>query len=441
MKITFISQASVVIETSDATIWTDPWLVGTAFNNSWKLFPEPKFDEQWYKKIDFLWISHEHPDHFHIPTLKALPVEFKENVTLLFQDNNSNKMIEAFKKLGFKKITLLKNRKVTSITPLTKVHNTQIGQMDSSLAVIADGKTVLNLNDCEINSYDAKLYKKDLGKIDIVLNQFSMAGYNGHINYQEVLPKESENILNTMVSNHRDLEASITIPIASYIYFCQEDNKFMNEYSNSPESIHQKFLSENLECIFLSVNESIDLDRLEDVDKESSYQRMKDVFDKKGELQMEVSQTVALGEIEEAFVGRYNQLKMYFPQYILNKLSVMKVFIPDLGKTINLSLANGIFKEVSGNNSQQDFDIQINSQPLYFAFKFKWGVQTLGVSARYFIKNNYGVWKWYRIVTSLNNAELYLKPKYIFHPHSITYLVSRLKQLPNQLKYQLSRME
>jgi metal-dependent hydrolase (beta-lactamase superfamily II) len=171
MKIKFISQASVIIETEDAKIWTDPWLFGTSFNDSWKLYPAPEFDENLLEDIDFLWISHEHPDHFHIPTLKSLPDSFKKRVTLLFQNNNSDKMPNAFKMLGFDKIELLNNRKVTRITQKTEVHNYQVGQMDSSLAVISMGNVILNLNDCEINKNDAKKLSKDLGKIDILLNQ------------------------------------------------------------------------------------------------------------------------------------------------------------------------------------------------------------------------------------------------------------------------------
>ena len=72
----------------DTCIWTDPWLFGKAFNDSWSLLPA-QFEANLYKRINYLWISHEHPDHFHIATLKSLPT-VKERVTLLFQENNSD---------------------------------------------------------------------------------------------------------------------------------------------------------------------------------------------------------------------------------------------------------------------------------------------------------------------------------------------------------------
>lgn len=437
MKVKLINHASIIIETEDAKIWTDPWLFGTAFNDSWKLFPKPEFDEALYDEINFVWVSHEHPDHFHVPTLRALPKEFKEKVTLLFQNNNSDKMPNAFRKFGFKNIILLENREVTQITEKTKVHNYQVGQMDSSLAVLSDGKVVLNVNDCELTKNDAKVYKKDLGKIDIALNQFSMAGYNGYFNYDEYLPKRAETVLDTMIINHRDLDAGITIPIASFVYFCKQDNKFMNAYGNTPKKVRQKFLDEGLECRFLNVNQVIDLNNIEAHDKEGSFETLSALYDNRESLyEYDALESVEYDDVKAAFNERYEQLKKNHSWLFLRKLKLVKIFMPDLNKTVNLSLYTGQFEDYTGD----DFDLQINSQPLFFAFKFTWGLQTLGVSARYLIKDNFKTWKWYKIITSLNNAQVFLKARYFFKAKNMSYLFSRVNQLPGQIKHRLARM-
>ena len=82
--------------------------------------------------------------------------------------------------------------------------------------------------------------------------------------------------------------------------------------------------------------------------------------------------------------------------------------ILDLNKTYLFN-----FKEINSYEVAKDSaDMSMNSQPLFYCFKFTWGIQTLGVSARYkifdpsFIDN---VWKYYRIITSLNNAEISTK--------------------------------
>src|SRR5919109_597610 len=100
MQVRLISHASVIVKCGQVQIWSDPWLVSKVFNNSWSLFPEPVFENDMLEAIDYIWISHEHPDHFNIPTLRSLPSHFKERVTILFQEKNSDKVFDALRKLG-----------------------------------------------------------------------------------------------------------------------------------------------------------------------------------------------------------------------------------------------------------------------------------------------------------------------------------------------------
>ena len=53
-------------------------------------------------RVDYIWISHEHPDHCHFPTLDSFPASFKSRVTILFQDRDYTKMFAAFRKLGYR---------------------------------------------------------------------------------------------------------------------------------------------------------------------------------------------------------------------------------------------------------------------------------------------------------------------------------------------------
>ena len=70
-KVKFLNHSSVIIEHKKIKILCDPWFKGKAFNDSWKLLYENSHD---INKLDFdyIWISHEHPDHFSIATLNSL---------------------------------------------------------------------------------------------------------------------------------------------------------------------------------------------------------------------------------------------------------------------------------------------------------------------------------------------------------------------------------
>ncbi len=437
MNIKFISHASVLIEAEDCVILTDPWYKGTAFNDAWKLFPEPVWDESLFDLADYLWISHEHPDHFSIATLKAMPQSFKERVTVLFQKNNTDKMPDALKKFGFKNIKLLKNRAVYAITPKTKVYVSQIGEMDSSLAVISEGCTLLNVNDCEANKVDCKNFRKDLGKIDILLNQFSMAGYNGYFDYESRLPVIAKGILKNMADNHRDTDAGITIAFASNIYFCTEDNKYMNDFGNTPTDVHEHFLGEKLALVTLYPGDAFDTMHPELHHNEDDLRKYEELYANTAKV-IDTPQLVDLGKIEAALKKRCIQLSEKFPKWILKKLRPVRVRIPDINNVVELCLYTGNFKVLG---PDADYNLSIYSQPLFYCFETTWGIQTMGVGARFRIKSNMAIWKWYRIITSLNNAEMYLKFKYLFTIGNFNFVRDRMKGGVNQLFYQLRRME
>ncbi|MBL7696902.1 MAG: MBL fold metallo-hydrolase [Chitinophagaceae bacterium] len=436
MKVTLVSQASVIIETSDCKIWTDPWLFGKAFMESWSLLPAANWSDKYYDEIDFLWVSHEHPDHFHLPTLKSMPKTFKERVTLLFQKNNSNKMPDAFRSLGFKNIQLLPHRKIVSITPETKIHCCQIGPTpDSSLAVMNKGYTLLNLNDCEANSQDCKIFYKDLGKVNLLLNQFSIAGYRGHFDYAILLKKNAQAILENMVQNHKDVRADITVPIASFVYFSDEDNRYVNAYMNTPGDVKAYFDKHNLKTAIMFPGDTFDSEKK--FDSGPALVKFEVVYSNLDSLTYRTPEVIEVEKLRSVVEKRFQQLKEKYPRWIMNKLQPLIIKIPDIGKTIKICLSDGSFEE--GNFS--DFDMIMGSEAFHYAFGNKWGVSTIGVGAKYLIKSKQAVWRWYKIVGTLNNSEMYLKPKFLLSKNNMNFFVSRLEGGVNQLVYKWKRMK
>ena len=70
-EIFFINHASFVLKTKDSSLVSDPWINGTAFNNSWGLLSNTPADVCYeLKKTKNVYITHEHPDHFSVKNLK-----------------------------------------------------------------------------------------------------------------------------------------------------------------------------------------------------------------------------------------------------------------------------------------------------------------------------------------------------------------------------------
>src|SRR6188768_1998647 len=80
MVITFLGHAGFIVETPTTIIIADPWLNKTgAFEGGWFQFPRNHHLDQLVKdklsetgKQKFIYISHEHKDHFDRPFLNTL---------------------------------------------------------------------------------------------------------------------------------------------------------------------------------------------------------------------------------------------------------------------------------------------------------------------------------------------------------------------------------
>ncbi|PJC50554.1 MAG: Zn-dependent hydrolase, partial [Nitrosopumilales archaeon CG_4_9_14_0_2_um_filter_34_16] len=76
MKITQLNSASVMIENNDESskvkILCDPWLDGEEYLGSWAIYPPYDFNPDNFTDVDFIYVSHIHPDHCSAKTLSKL---------------------------------------------------------------------------------------------------------------------------------------------------------------------------------------------------------------------------------------------------------------------------------------------------------------------------------------------------------------------------------
>jgi UDP-MurNAc hydroxylase len=438
MKVKLISHASVVIKSQNCHIWTDPWLFGTAFNNSWAQYPAPQINESDYESINYIWISHEHPDHFHIPTLKSLKNSFKSKVTILYQKNNSEKLFETLKKLGFTNFVILPHRRKVKLADNTTVYCYQCGTMDSVLGVMENNELILNINDAELHRSDCSTIVSDLETSpDVVLNQFSIAGYSGHENRDERLSIQAQQVLDNCSANHIDLGAKVTIPFASFVYFCKDDNFYVNSYINTPADFASYMRKRTLDYAILYLGDEYDLDYSSEYDSsvaEQNYIEAYDSLESQAHAYTEVPKSFE--EIVHAFNKRYSQVQKDYYSVFRKFLKPVSVYIPDLDKRIVFSFFDGNFSVV---DNTIECDLTVNSQPLWFAFNFPFGVQTLGVSARYILHKNENNWKKHRVLFSMNNAEIYLSHR-LLTKSNFSWIIKRFPGLLSQILYRTKIM-
>ena len=177
MKIEFINHASVIIDCGGTRILTDPWYSGSVFNHGWNLI------ENTNKSIndldfEYLWYSHEHPDHFNVPDLLVMDADKKKSVTILFQKTDDKKVKNFCISKGFNFLEL--DLESSYVFGNAEIVCGKVFGLDSWLSVSDGETTVLNLNDCRVEEdHQIDDILSLVGNIDVLLTQYGSANWTG----------------------------------------------------------------------------------------------------------------------------------------------------------------------------------------------------------------------------------------------------------------------
>lgn len=434
MQIEFVGHASFILSEKDTCIWTDPWLHSDVFNESWRLHPDPRFDTSKLDRITHVWVSHEHPDHFNLPTLSDLPDEFKRRVTLLFQRLWTPKMVDAFKELGFQNIVELPHRKLVSISDSLSVYSFQVGSMDSTMAFKSkSGQCVLNVNDCDPVKNDLNRMRKDLGQVNVLMTQFSYAGFNGNPDHNQALSSRAAEKLVGISEMTEVLRPGTTVPIASFVYFSHQENSFMNANINTIDHVVSALPDQSLSVMY--PGDEFDITHGFNGSEQAilAYRR---AFSQIPDLPLKSQDSVPVEQLIETASARLLAYRRAYGRLLLRFLPQITLYITDLKLCLQLNAKTGVGLV---NMDPGDCVIHTSSQAFWFAFNYPYGIQTLGVSGRYFVINQPGKWRRWRVISSAFSAELFLtKPwKLMFSLRFLGVIWRRKSSVVDQVRAKL----
>ena len=173
----FVGHAGFLLSSGKTSLLCDPWLSQEgAFLSTWHQFPPNDFIKpESLHHADYIYISHNHFDHFDKKFLKDFP---KDKVTLIIADFISDTFYRELAELGFPRIIKLKDWEKYSLDgsgsiTVTMFKDQSLYKIDSLLLIDVAGTKILNKNDCHLSEKDFPKFKEQ--GIDILLAQFSGA--------------------------------------------------------------------------------------------------------------------------------------------------------------------------------------------------------------------------------------------------------------------------
>ena len=397
-NIEFINHASVLISNEECSVLTDPWYKDSVFHNGWSLLYENTEEEiiSVLSRTSYIYISHEHPDHFN--TGFFFNKKYKEiintrNIKIIFQKTKDHRVANFLKKNGYDVIEISEGQNYK----LSKNFSVQIIPSefyDSALACNVDGVNLINLNDCPIHEEEDLLkFKKLHGIFDILITQFGYAAWKGgkqNIGWRKKAAKEK---IETVFKQSKILECKTVIPFASFIYFSNEINKYLNDSINYPNEVKDYLTKRGVNTIFLAPKEKQSLSSLKQSEESLNFWQNKfDSINKKPLFSYKESiSNLSLDELfatyKEKLFKKNSKLLIWllYKTRMFGAFSKLVIHLIDHQQFYSYSIFNGL-KKVDYDRTQPC--IEMHSQSLAFIFKQEFGYDTLTVNACFEVKND-----------------------------------------------------
>lgn len=185
LSITYITHACIKIEGEFGCLVTDPWILNEPIYalTTWKFPAAIMPPEEVIKGADYLYISHPHEDHLHIPSINLFPRDIKVFLPEFvdYPCIRAQTMERTFREMGFYNIKKLRPFETfqlgdnTSFTLIPAAKSKYWDWENSGFVLESNGTKILNMNDCPA---DEELYKK----VDAMFGEFDL----GFIQYSGV---------------------------------------------------------------------------------------------------------------------------------------------------------------------------------------------------------------------------------------------------------------
>lgn len=246
MKITFVGHASILVETREIRILSDPWWRGPCFGAQWWNYPMPA-TEAVAEGIDFIYVSHGHHDHLHPGTLRTLG-----RATCLVSRNIG--IAETLRELGFPVVELTDDS-AHELAPGVRCRIIETYAADTLFAVDDGERVCVNLNDslhaapAAIQDRFVSLLRSYYPRIDYLFCGYGVAS---HFPNCYVIPGKQSAATAAKRQAHFNrqwariagsLSPTFAFPFAADVALLEEDLIWVNEPTGNSERPTDVFLA------------------------------------------------------------------------------------------------------------------------------------------------------------------------------------------------------
>lgn len=439
MKLTFVNHACCKLIAGDIGLLFDPWIDGSAFNDGWDLLiPTPLSLDAIMAGVTHIWLSHEHPDHFSPSFLARIADSHKDRVTILFQPTRDHRVAKFCRSLGFRVIEMEDSVPLTlggGVAATCGPHDFY----DSWLHVTDGQQSVINLNDCQIAApADLNRVARLFGPPSLMLSQFSYAAWKGGKDDRIFREEAAKKKRDTLTVQTQILRPRYALPFASFIYFSNVENTYLNDAMNTPRTAAETLAAAGTTPVVLYPGEEWEIGTPHD--NAPALARYEERLAELPRLPLRgPGESVSLDSLQEAFAAYRARMMTQNSRLLialLRSLPFLGTFQPitirltDLDTLISFSLLDGIVVLPAGTA-----DVAMHSLSLLFLLKNDFGYDTLTVNGRFECSTE-GFAKMTRAlgIGSLNAMGISIAPSLVFNLRVLMILLGKLRRVMTRMK-------
>jgi CMP-N-acetylneuraminate monooxygenase len=256
-EIKFINHACLIFKMGEITFATDPWIIGSAFCNGWWLAKSSSVDAfEELNKCDFIYISHNHPDHLHPESLDLI----RKDMPILTAGFESQSTIEYLQHLGFSNVTLMDfSSSLIDHKREIRLSVLKSGDFrDDSGLLVQHGKFK-----CLLTVDSNFLNFGKLPSVDVVCSSFAGGASGFPLCFENYTEDEKKSVVTrnrgairaTTIANIKSTTPKYFMPYAGFFTEAAERDRYIKErnHKNSVEDFESICVSND--CSLLNVNE------------------------------------------------------------------------------------------------------------------------------------------------------------------------------------------
>jgi UDP-MurNAc hydroxylase len=300
----------------------------------------------------------------------------------LFQKHYDTEVIDWLRTQGFKEVRELPHAVWVELTSRCGVACYQVGHMDSALAIRGDGRTILNLNDCDTPAVTLKRLSRKMGHFDLLLDQFSVAGWCGNPEDVQRRRMAARGLLDKFVRDVECINPDYVLPFASFVRFSHEENSYMNSAVNSLDDVAARVDRSRLLVMYPGDVWNGEQGGVGDTEVAKSKYRCD--WSEVATQPLTSHDTCPMEKILDAANRRIEDMQQKYQRWVLKRVPPVSFYVTDLRRAFVANLRAGA-KEVG--LPEAKCVVSLASQAAWYSFAMRFGLPTLGVSGRFKINH------------------------------------------------------